>query len=231
MKPELRNNARDAAGFTLVETLMALTLMGIILGALATITGQWMPHWNHGMHRLQRDEMLTLGLDRLTSDLSGAEFVSVDRDTSQPYFEGLERSVTFIRTSLGPNAGSALELVRVVETFNEQGAALVRMRADFAVWRDPGIQSAFTNPVVLVRAPYRITFSYAGADRIWRPTWQRQAGLPTAIKLVVREEGNLNIHSASTAVRLHVAIPQRCIAAKSFDECLRSSPQHANTRS
>src|SRR4030095_5674917 len=51
-------------GFTLLEAVIALALMGIILGALATISSQWLPNWNRGIGRLQREEQLALALER-----------------------------------------------------------------------------------------------------------------------------------------------------------------------
>jgi general secretion pathway protein J len=221
------------AGFTLLETLIAMMLMGVILAALATITGQWMPSWNHGMARIQRDEQLALGLERLAADLAAAEFVSISRETKEPYFDGTEHAITFVRTALGPNAGSELELVRIAETRSEQGPVVVRMRSALA----PAVVNfgrrnlpQFANPVVLVRPPYRLAFSYAGADRIWQDKWSRQIRLPTAIKLTVRDS-NRGTYSASTAVLLHMVIPQSCIATKSVDDCLTSlKPQDSRTR-
>ena len=53
------------AGFTLIEVLMATLLMTVILGALATVTAQWLPSWNRGMARVQRAERLAIGLERI----------------------------------------------------------------------------------------------------------------------------------------------------------------------
>src|SRR5512137_2351472 len=36
-------------GFTLIETLVALALTGLVLSALAGITSQWLPNWHRGM--------------------------------------------------------------------------------------------------------------------------------------------------------------------------------------
>ena len=41
-------------GFTLIETLVALALTGLVLSALANITSQWLPNWNRGIDRIQR---------------------------------------------------------------------------------------------------------------------------------------------------------------------------------
>ena len=65
-----------------------MALMAMILVALATITAQWMPNWNRGLTRVQRDADLALGLDRLVADLAAAEFIPANRQNLKPYFEG-----------------------------------------------------------------------------------------------------------------------------------------------
>jgi general secretion pathway protein J len=85
-----------------------------------------------------------------------------------------------------------------------------------------GIQPAFGDPVVLLRAPYQLSFSYAGADRNWRDDWQGQVQLPTAVKLSVRDFTTQRTLSISTATLIHVEIPVDCITAKSLTECLAS---------
>ena len=41
------------------------------------------------------------------------------------------------------------------------------------------IQPNFTDPVVLIREPYRVSFSYAGPDRVWKQSWRNADVLPT----------------------------------------------------
>ena len=95
--------------------------MGLILAALATITAQWLPNWNHGIVRVQRNEQVALGLERLAADLAAAEFIPASRETRKPFFDGANRSVTFVRTALGPNTGPGLEIVRIAEINSERG--------------------------------------------------------------------------------------------------------------
>ena len=209
------------AGFTLIEALVATALMGFILAALATITAQWLPNWNHGVVRVQRNEQVALGLERLAADLAAADFIPANNQTRKPYFDGASRSVTFVRTALGPDTGPELEFVRIAEISSERGPVLVRTRAPFV----PGIdrQPNFTDPVVLLRAPYRLSFSYAGTDRNWREDWREQVQLPNAVKLTVRDATTQRTLSVSTATLIHVEVPVDCIAAKSLAECLTST--------
>ena len=125
------------AGFTLVEALVATLLMAMILTALATVTAQWLPNWNRGFVRVQRVQLLAIAVERLVADFAAAEFVPPSRQTDHPLFEGTELSATFIRSAIGPNARSGLEIVRISETADRQGTMLVRSRAVFT----PGIGS------------------------------------------------------------------------------------------
>ena len=42
-----------SAGFTLVEALLATLLMMVIVGALATVTAQWLPNWGRGFAHIE----------------------------------------------------------------------------------------------------------------------------------------------------------------------------------
>lgn len=219
----------DIAGFTLVETLVATAMMGFILAALAVVTAQWLPNWNRGFARVQRSEILALGLERLAADIAAAQFVTPGRGTSHPLFEGTELSVTFVRSALGPNTQPGLEVVRFTETADQRGLALVRERTPFVpVEPDTPLltQLKFADPVVLVRAPYRVSFSYAGPDRVWRSTWRDADRLPSAVRMMVRDAGNQRALSVSTATLIHVNMAGECV--KNSENCGTSPSQPAN---
>ena len=70
MSPNNVRRRNRRAGFTLFEVLVAMALMGMILAFLATITAHWLPNWDRDIARLQRDEQLALGLERVVADLA-----------------------------------------------------------------------------------------------------------------------------------------------------------------
>ena len=213
------SRACDEAGFTLIEVLMATLLMTVILAALATVTAQWLPNWNRGMARVQRAEKLAIGLERALADLSVAEMIPIGSDSKRPLFEGSELSVTFVRTAVGPNARPGLEIVRLVEKADSQGLAMVRERTSFTPMPTDA-QIRFTDQVVLVRAPFRITFSYAGPDHVWQPTWRGQMQLPEKIRIAVRDAGTGQVLRVSSATIVRVSAPAECARAKSASACL-----------
>ena len=202
------------AGFTLVEALVAMVLMGMIMASLATITAQWLPDWNRGFARVESAERLSLVLDRLAGDLAAAEFVTLNRNNPRPLFEGAELGVTFVRSAIGPNARGGLEIVQIAETADRLGPVLLRARTPF-VPADK-VEGPFTDPVVLLRPPYRITLSYAGADRAWKGTWSGARELPSAVRFTIRDGVSERTLLASTATVVHTQLPALC--ANSDDE-------------
>jgi general secretion pathway protein J len=207
------------AGFTLIEMLIATLLMTIILAALATVTAQWMPNWNRGMARVQRAERLALGLQSIVRDVSAAEMVSLNGSSTFPLFEGSELSVTFVRPALGPNSRPGLEVARLIEKADDQGPALVRERAPFVPMPNAA-NIAFSDPVVLLRTPLRVTFAYAGPDRVWQSTWHDEPLLPVIIRIAVRDAATGQLLDVSSAAMVHVNAPPECARAKGPASCL-----------
>jgi general secretion pathway protein J len=192
-------------GFTLIEALVALALMGLVLSALANLTGQWLPNWNRGLDRIQRSELISIALQRVADDLAEALYVPTSSAEKQPFFTGSEQSVTFVRTALGPNAGPGLDVVHLGETTDREGLATVRSRTKFRPLRSdasPSNQFHFGEPVVLLRAPYRLSFAYAGEDKEWQSSWRDPEKLPAKIRLTVRDE--LNGRAISTVTSIYV---------------------------
>ncbi|HWM46432.1 MAG TPA: hypothetical protein VNR11_05900 [Xanthobacteraceae bacterium] len=204
----MNTRAQSTGGFTLFEALIAVALMGLILGVLATLTAQWLPNWHRGLAQVQRNEQVAVALDRLVADLSAAEYVSLNR-ASQPSFDGGPLSVIFVRTAIGPNTRPGLEIVRIAETADGAGRTLVRTRAPFAPTEPGNVvldRLPFRDPVVLLRAPLGVTFAYAGRDGIWLDAWRGSSELPRAVRFLVRDMVRERPLAVSTATAIHVGM-------------------------
>ena len=222
MSGSLAKQRAGEGGFTLIETLVSLALMGLVLSALANLTAQWLPNWNRGLERIQRSELIGIALQRIGADLAAAEYVPANRGERHPLFDGSELSVTFVRTALGPNAGSGLDVVRVGETTDRLGFATVRSRAPFRplpLASSLSEQLHFGEPVVLLRAPFRLSFAYAGRDRVWKSSWHDSEKLPAAIQLTVRDAASERILSISTITPVHVQSPAQGDCAQPEGSC------------
>lgn len=212
-----RENQR--AGFSLVEALIVIALTALILGALGTITAQWIPNWNHGVARVQRAERLAAGIERIVADLSAAELVVNDAPTKSVHFDGRELSVTFVRSAVGPNSRSGLEILRYREASDERGPAIVRESGPL---RPGGAGAAARLPdaVVVLRGPYRIGFAYAGLDGVWQPNWSNRDQLPSAVRLTVRDTVTQSTLVLSSAATIHVDAAGECVRATDMKQCL-----------
>jgi general secretion pathway protein J len=215
-------------GFTLIETIVALALTGLVLSALASITAQWLPSWNRGVDRVQRSEVMGIALQRIGADLAAAEYVPANRDSRRPLFDGTELSVSFVRTALGPNAGPGLDVVRLGEINERREFITVRSRTRFTPL-PPGSslseQLHFSEPVVLLRAPFRLSFAYAGQDRIWKNIWRDSDTLPTMIRLTVRDAATERVLSVSTVAPIHVQLASDCMRPDSGCDSKTGAPQ------
>jgi general secretion pathway protein J len=200
-------------GFTLIEAIVALALMSLVLYALANITAQWLPNWNRGVGRVQRAEAIGVALQRMTADVAAAEYVPANRDTHRPLFDGSELSMTFVRTAFGPNSGPGLDIVHFGEAKDRREFVTVRSRARFApvpIGASLAEQVHFGDPVVLLRAPFRLSFAYAGPDRVWKTTWHEADRLPAMIRLTVRDVASERVLSLSTIALIHAQVPSDC---------------------
>jgi len=235
-------------GFTLLEAVIALALMGIILGALATISSQWLPNWNRGIGRLQREEQLALALERLSLDLAAAEFIPLAGGTA-PLFDGRERSITFVRTAVSPNARRGLEIVRIAEQSSERGPVLVRMATPFLPLAGTELlPERLSDPIVLLRPPYRLAFAYArasnatssagagtparetarastrlrdGAATNQQQEWQGEWRQQTVLPkaVLLSVQDPQRTLVVATAALIQVQTPSRCLTAKSLVQC------------
>lgn len=225
MSIEPNSHRAGERGFTLIEAIVALALMGLVLSALAAITAQWLPNWNRGFGRIQRSELIGIALERISTDLAAAEYVPPNRDTHHPLFDGQELSVMFVRSALGPNAGPGLDIVRLGETRDHGEFVTVRSRVRFTPL-SPGVslseQTHFGDPVVLLRAPYRLSFAYAGPDRIWKSSWRNADKLPAMVKLTVRDAASERVSPLSTVAAIHAQVASDC--TKSDGKCDSDKP-------
>jgi general secretion pathway protein J len=211
-----------SAGFTLFEALVSVALMSLMVASLSAVTGQWLPSWHRGFGNVQRLESFDLGLRRVVADLASAEFVTANGASKTPLFVGDALSVTLVRRAFGPNTSPHLELVNFAETADERGFALVRTRAPFAPLAanvPVATQLHLSDPVALIRAPFRVSFSFAGPDRLWRDSWIEQPRLPSAVRVLVRDAATGKVLWLSTATLLHVDLAAECVAGAGGDQC------------
>ncbi len=205
----LASSRRRSAGFSLIEILVAMTLTGLVLAAIAMVTAKWLPAWQRGLGRVQQSELVALALDRMAADLAAAAFLPAVRGGAKPLFDGSGERVIFVREVLAPGAARGLEIVELAPVPDGRGSAMVRRSAPYAPQAD-GALPPFGAPVRLLRPPVTVTFSYAGRDGAWHEAWRGEEELPRWVRMVVREGGRAT--AASTAVTIRSDVPAFCAA-------------------
>ncbi|CCD94817.1 putative General secretion pathway protein J, GspJ [Bradyrhizobium sp. ORS 375] len=205
-----RAHRSDVEGFALIEALGALAIAGIVLSALLTVTAQWLPGWKRGLDRVQRAEMVAAALRRVGEDFAAAEFVSANREQKGPLFIGDEFSAVFVRAEIGPNAGHGLDVIRIGEEGRGTERAVRRSRAAFEVI--PVGQAApdhlrFGDPVVLLSAPFRMSFAYADRTMAWTTEWRDATKLPFAVRMTVLDDSRGGRPVLVSAVRVQIDTP------------------------
>lgn len=211
-------------GFTLFEALIGVALMGLILSVLAMVTAHWTPNWRAGFGRLQTADLASLALDRLTADLAAAEYIAPIGE-KQPLFVGSSAAVTFVRSPIGPRpthgpAPTGLEIIRYADSPKDGG--LVRSRAPFtpengADARGPDFE--FADSSLLLRAPFSVTFGFAGPDRAFVDVWSEPLALPRAVRITLRNGQTGQILAVSTATLIHISAPAACASSSGSADC------------
>jgi general secretion pathway protein J len=81
-------------------------------------------------------------------------------------------------------------------------------------------QVRFADQVVLIRSPFRVSFSYAGPDQVWQKQWRGKKQLPDMIRIAVRDVATAQVLSVSSAAIVHVNVPAECARAKNAAQCV-----------
>ena len=203
---------RKQAGFTLLETILSLALVGLIVGMLSTIGKQWLVEWNIGSKHVEKLDRLELARDRLVSDLQLALDLPMTNETLGPNFTGDADHIIFVRE---PLSGDGTDRLLFVLYNNDQDRGVIRRIAPYDGMTS-AMRARFGEPVGLLPSSYHIAFGYRGFDGQISANW-REAFMPSEIIVELR---NGNAEPISTfSIAPHVQIPFSCAALSSVKDC------------
>jgi prepilin-type N-terminal cleavage/methylation domain-containing protein len=169
------------AGFSLIETLVALAIAGAVFAVISEFSGRLLLNWNRSESTISVMEMLTRGLGRMGTDLALAFPMSPPgTDGSTTYFSGDATHLSFVAATGFGVGDRGVELLNFAMVDNKDDFYLVRQRAP--VSNPP---SEFKDPVVLLHGRMQVRFSFRDGDGKLLDSWSKRPDLPTAVAVQV----------------------------------------------
>lgn len=180
---------RRVQGFTLLELLIGLTLVGLILTLLFAGLNLGMRSWEAGEQRMVASSRQSIIVDFIRRTLEQAYplYWQVDNE-KQLAFAGEAESLQLV----GPVAmheGAASNYLIALELDEGAGGRDLMMRWHMPDTREPGFGALEeAKPKVLAKAVKEMNFSYFGAESdtdepAWHDQWLHQKTLPMLIRL------------------------------------------------
>jgi len=169
-------------GFTLVEALASLVILGLLSVMIMSGIGTGRRVWEHAQSLADANESVE-GTQAALRSVLERTFALVLNDSSSPsvVFTGAIDKVEFLGPAQDAHRPSELQKYRI--SLSPSGDLLLSSISDLAL--DP---QAPPHDVVLIRNVQSIEFDYFGPaapDNIpqWRQSWASQPRLPTLIRL------------------------------------------------
>jgi prepilin-type N-terminal cleavage/methylation domain-containing protein len=208
-----QNLPANAAGFTLIETVVALVLTGVLLSGLSSIVGTSLKRWDAGTHRVQDVETLVLAANRIADDIAATIALPEMPLHPVPLFKGGERQLTLIRQAGSPG-DQGLEFVQMTASTS---GGLLRIRGTAA--RLTSLMNvSSSDPTLLLPPDFGVTFAYGGSDMIWQRDWTGDT-LPSVVQITVARQAQFPADAWIFTVPLRTMWPASCGAATSFTDC------------
>lgn len=199
MKSDL---SRTDAGFTLVEVLVVLAVIGLMSGLMLAMMGQFR-HLTEADHRLTDQAALKKTVDHIADLLEQAEALPLTVELDAPLFF-IEANESSARLLAVAKSGAFTSGLVEIEIGLEEKNGIGRIVETISPRRAP--KSGDSKVVFeLLQQAERLTFSYlqkaaaTGPDTVWRPDWQTAGALPAAVRVSIQTKdrsGNLTSTSA-----------------------------------
>jgi general secretion pathway protein J len=179
------------AGFTLVELLVAVTLLSLLSLALLVALRVGVRAERFGSDRIEAEEETALGLSFVRAQLGDARLALEVDETGRPLvvFDGAADRVAFVAPLPRRVNLPGLHLIEIVAVRAALGAELV-VRA--RPYRPPNVLPADMPEKRLAAGLRAVAFAYFGAassngPASWHDEWRDMRSLPTLVRLSVSD--------------------------------------------
>jgi general secretion pathway protein J len=210
-------------GFTLVEMLVAMTILGLIslslLGSLRFGATAWQRSNGQG-GSIEQTELAESVLRRAL--VSAYPFLS-GTDPTDPHilFEGTASQIIFLAPAPEALGGAGLARFTVAVEPTESGMRLTIAAVPELALAD----SATLSPGVLVEGLERAEFGYYGADEpgsdpTWHDSWSGRLSLPGMIRIRASFLPGDARHWAELTVAPQIAVDEGCVLDPLSHHCL-----------
>ena len=202
---------RDASGFTLLELIISLTILGVVLliifGALRIGTRAWEKgEKDIAVYQRQR---AVLGL--LSQQIASACVYEIKLGDDAFYFRGSEKKMEFVsRTPIVPGAQTGVVFVTYeIENVAKEGKKQLNLfEKDAGFMKDDDIESQRNEEIFsLISGIENLQFEYLKSDKddvVWQNVWDpsETKGMPLAVRIVLKQD--------EETAPINLIIPVRC---------------------
>lgn len=196
---------RRAAGFTLLEVLLALSIGALVLVAAFGGLQLGMRAWSAGAAEGERLEMQQAVLDWITRQLGAARPLPLEPGSGQrarPVFDGRPDGVRFVAPLAAQFGPPGLRLVSLTAGPGDDGG--LHLLLEYPLWGQHATRISDHERRMLTEQPFASArFAYYGrkvrdgaAD--WHADWRDMAFLPQAVRIELAHAGRAADAPATT---------------------------------
>lgn len=219
----MQQGLRDQSGFTILEALVAITLLGLLSIALAGGLRFGVNAWARGSAHSDQLSRTTVGQGFLRRVVGEAYPYFLSSDPTHQYidFEGTSESLAFLAPAPAVLGGAGRSRFRLTVTKHDGLADLVMTsRPELALADGPSTAEKKT----LLAGAALVEFAYFGRLRSdpnaqWHDRWIAQPALPQLIRIQVRfPEGDIRIWP-DLVIAPRIAVDVGCVYDALTKQC------------
>jgi len=182
-------------GFTLIEVLIAMTLLSVLVVLLFSSLRTAAESWNVGERKVAEVNTKAVVYQFFKHHLTSIRPLPMLNDEqnflpeNQQVFQGFPQSLRFVAALPAASARKGLQIFTIALDPENQSTLLVTLRPYRQTDADVDVEPV--RPEVLLENITGLRFSYFGktedvADQMWRDEWRIADRLPRLIKISIR---------------------------------------------